>query len=210
MKKPLLIVGAGGSAREVAWLAARTTRWNVLAFVEDTPHSPALNGIPILNFEDASDRFPETKVVVAVGSTKGRKLLRERCKSLGFRDATLIDPSAIVGDRVDIGPGSVICAGAIVTVDCRIGEAVQINVRSTISHNDDLGDYVTVSPGVNIAGWVTVKPGAFLGVGSRIIDGKPDNRLVIGEWATVAGGACVIRNVEDGAMVAGVPAIRKK
>ena len=210
MKKPLVIVGAGGFAREVAWLAGRTGEWDLLAFVEDSPHCALLNGTPVLTFDNAHSLHPGTNAVIAVGSTSGRKLLRERCLSLGFVDATLIDPSAIIGDRVQIGPGSVICAGVTITVDCHIGAAAHINLHSTLGHNVRFEEYVTVSPGANVSGWVTVKRGAFLGTGCQIIDGKADDRLVVGEWATIAGGACVIRNVEDGALVAGVPAVRKK
>jgi acetyltransferase-like isoleucine patch superfamily enzyme len=73
-----------------------------------------------------------------------------------------------------------------------------------------VGDFSTVSPGVNIAGNVHVGEGVFFGVGANVINGVHSRPLVIGDGAVVAAGACVTRDVEPNSMVAGVPAIRKR
>lgn len=206
MTRPLIIVGSAGMARDAAWLADRTGIWELVAFVEDSPRAPLLNDVPVLTFEAAVKRHPQAQVVTAVGSPAVRKMLRERALEMGFAEATLVDPDARIAHRVVLGPGSVVCAGATISVDSQIGAAALVNMNSTVGHDALWDDYVTVSPGVNIAGWVAVGEGAFMGIGSQIIEGKDGAPLVIGAWSTVAGGACVIRAVEARTMVAGVPA----
>lgn len=208
MSNPLVIIGAGGFAREVAWLASRTGSYEVVAFVEDSPRD-ALHGVPVMNFTDAAQRHPGVRTVTAVGSPTVRKLLRERALALGFTEATLIDPDARIGHRVHLGPGAVICAGVVMTVDAQIGAAAQVNLNATVGHDASWGDYVTVSPGVNLSGWVAIDEGGFLGTGAQVIEGRPDAHLTIGAWSTVAAGACVIRDVAPGTLVAGVPAQAK-
>ena len=71
---------------------------------------------------------------------------------------TYIDKHAIILDRntVDIGKGSVICAGSILTSNINIGEFSQINLCSTIGHDTKTGSFLTTAPGVHINGESTI------------------------------------------------------
>ncbi len=82
-----------------------------------------------------------------------------------------------------------------------------INAASVISHDTKLDAYVTINPGVNLAGNVTVGEGCYLGIGCSVIQG-----ISIGEWSTVGAGAAVIRDLPDRVTAVGVPAqvIRSK
>ena len=55
-----------------------------------------------------------------------------------------------------------------------------------ISHDDQIEDYVTVAPGVNIAGNVTIHEGAYIGFGTSIRE-----KITIGPWSVIGGGAFV-------------------
>ena len=57
------------------------------------------------------------------------------------------------------------------------------------------------APGGVLAGLVDVGEGAMIGVHATVLP-----RLKIGAWATVGGGAVVVRDVPEGAVVAGNPA----
>ena len=62
-------------------------------------------------------------------------------------------------------------------------------------------DYVSIMPGVNIAGCVFLAEGCYLGTGCSIVQGKN-----VGKYAKVGAGAVVIEDVPPYSTVVGVPA----
>lgn len=208
----IAIYGAGGFAREVAWLAQSCSEkqpvYEVACFIDDDPstHGSLLNGIPILGLAEAWARFPEARVVGGVGSPHTRERLMEKAAHAGFAFATIVHPRVEMSQWIEIGCGTVICAGNILTTNIVLGEHVQINLDCTIGHDVVMGPYATLSPGVHVSGCVTIGKRAYIGTGAVIINGTRDEPIVIGEDAVVGAGACVIRSVPAGVTVVGVPA----
>ncbi|MDE2150035.1 MAG: acetyltransferase [Gammaproteobacteria bacterium] len=204
----LCIFGAGGSGREVAWLAEQAYGGNVSrCFVVDDPRyleSPT-DGIPISLLSELTPS-KHTRFVVALGDPRQRRRIVDMIASAGYRFATLIHPRVEISPSVRVGLGTVICANSVVTCNVVIGSHVQVNVNCSISHDSTLGDYCTISPGVNITGNVHLGPGVFVGTNACFVNGRPDHPLTIGEGAVIAAGACVIADVPPHVLVAGVPA----
>lgn len=208
--KKLYILGAGGFGREVAWLVERINAveptWELAGFIDDdkTTHGKLLGGYPILGGCDHLLSIEEEVwAVCAVGSAKIRKNIVEKIqghKNINF--ATLIDPSVLLSGRVQVGKGSIICAGTIITVDVRIGSHVIINLDCTIGHDAVLQDFVTVYPSVNISGNVAVNECAELGTGAQIIQGKK-----IGKETVVGAGAVVVKDLPEKCTAVGSPAV---
>ncbi len=208
----LYIFGAGGFGREVAWLAEQAFGGEVkLAFLVDSLAflSEPVNGVPV-RLLGGIVVAPTDRFVVAVGDPLLRRKAVIACVEAGLTSATLIHPRVEISRHVEIGAGSVICAGSIITTNVVIGQQVHVNLDCTIGHDVCVGDFATLSPGVHVSGNVEIGAGAFIGTGVNIINGKSGQPLVIGEGAIVAAGACVTKSVEAGAMVAGVPALRKR
>ena len=208
----LFIFGAGGFAREVAWLAEQSWGESVeLCFLVDQAEylSDPVNDVPVVMLNDVvakgDDRF-----VVAVADAALRRRAAAACGAKGLQPATLVHPRAEASVRNEIGEGSVICAGSVLTTNIRLGQHVQINLDCTIGHDAVLGDYTTLAPGVHVSGNVHIGSDVLVGTGANIIDGSAANPLMIGDGAIIAAGACVTKPVEAGAMVAGVPAVRKR
>lgn len=210
----LLIFGAGGFGREVAWLAQQCRGESAdIVFCVDQPRylCEAVNGIPVRLLADfSSDRGDRLAYVVALGDPAQRMRAVGLCTALGMRPATLVHPRVEASRWIEIGAGSILCAGVIATTNITIGAHVHINLDCTIGHDVVIGDYATLSPGVHVSGNVTIGSGAFIGTGATIINGSGDSPLAIGEGAVIAAGACVTKPVEPRAMVAGVPAVRKR
>lgn len=207
--KKLFIIGAGGFGRETAWLAERINEaspaWDIKGFLDDNEelHGTVQDGYPVLGgCSHLRDMKEDVYAVVAIGSAVAKREIAD--KMAGYRHvhfATLIDPSVIRSGRVEIGVGSIICAGTILTTDIRIGKHVIINLDCTVGHDAVIGDYATVYPSANISGNVTVGEEAELGTGAEIIQGKR-----IGDRAVLGAGAVVIRDIESDCTAVGSPA----
>jgi sugar O-acyltransferase (sialic acid O-acetyltransferase NeuD family) len=117
----------------------------------------------------------------------------------------LIHPKSYVSRHAEIGEGVFIGANCTIGPGSILRNHVFIHNKVTVGHDSVLNEYVRLNPGSNIAGHVVISEGAMIGLGANVIE-----ELVIGRRAVVAAGAVVTRDVEDYAMVAGVPAVVKK
>lgn len=208
----IAIYGAGGFAREVAWLAESCSSDNrpikVVCFIDDneSTHGSMINDIPSMSLESAIQRFPNAAVVGGVGTPKVRQALMQKAMSAGFSFETLVHPRVECSKWVQIGEGAVVCAGNILTTNVRLGEQVQINLDCTIGHDVEMGSYTTLAPGVHVSGCVQFGERVYVGTGAVIINGTADKPIVIGDDAVIGAGACVTKSVDAGATVVGIPA----
>lgn len=209
--KDIVIIGAGGFGREVAWLIERinkvTPTWKIKGFIDDNEKiwGTYEDNYKVLGGEDYLKKCGEIFAVCAVGSAKVRKEIVEKYKNSNVIFATIIDPSVVISDRVEIGEGTIICAGTIVTVDVKIGRHVIINLDCTIGHDDVIENFVTINPSVNISGNVLIGRGTELGTGMQIIQGKK----ICGNTIIGAGAVVVKDCIESGTYV-GNPARKIK
>lgn len=211
-QQPIVIYGAGGFAREVAWLAEACAvplpQYKVLCFIDDNPAATGklLNDIPVLSLAEAAARFPGVGLAVGIGAPRTRELLTTKACAAGFTPVTLIHPRVERSHWISYGAGVVICAGNILTTNIQIGNHVQINLDCTIGHDVVMADYATLAPGVHVSGCVQIGRRAYIGTGAVIINGTQEHPIIIGDDAVVGAGACVARSVAVGVTVVGVPA----
>lgn len=209
--KDLYIIGAGGFGREVAWLVERINKvnptWNIKGFIDDNESlwGTKEDAYNVVGGCDYLKTLGDVYAVCAVGSARVRKIIIGKLKGSNVKFATVIDPAAIVSNRVEVGEGTIICAGTIITVDIKIGNYVIINLDCTLGHDDVIADYVTVYPSVNISGNVTVGECSELGTGMQIIQGKN-----IAPNTIVGAGAVVVKDLNESGTYVGSPAKRIK
>lgn len=204
--RKLVLVGVGGFGREVAWLVERINQqeptWELLGFVDDNPQlqGKVIGGYPVLG--DCAWLQAQDESIFAcctIGSARVRALVIEKLPGRKF--ATLVDPSVLMSDRVQIGEGCIACAGTILTVDISLGRHVIVNWDCTIGHDAVLEDFVTLYPSVNISGNTVLGRGVEMGTGSQIIQG-----LTVSAGAIVGAGAVVVKDIKEAGTYVGAPA----
>lgn len=208
-QKDIVIIGCGGFAREVAWLIEdineSSKQWNLKGFIDDNKnlHGKIVNGYKVLGGFEFLNNKSELYYVCAVGNSIVReKIIKEKCSQYNIKPAILIHPSVIMNKGYnDIGQGSIICAGNIITVNTKIGNHTIINLDCTIGHDVVIGEFSTIYPSVNISGNCNIGNNCEIGTGTQIIQGK-----VVGDKVIIGAGAVVINNIEDYSVAVGAPA----
>lgn len=213
MAEDIVVVGAGGFGRETLDVieainaASAEPVWRVVGIVDDGPADVQLERLAargcahIGSMAEAADALTASWSIVAIGDPRIREKIAGRVDELRGRAATLVHPRAVVGSRLRIGAGSVVCGGVQLSTNVDVGRHVHVNPGAIIGHDSVLDDFVSVNPGAVISGDVRVGVGSLVGAGAVVLQG-----LAVGEHATVGAAACVTRPVADGATVKGVPA----
>ena len=69
-------------------------------------------------------------------------------------------------------------------------------------HDAEIGDYVTIAPRAVLLGRVKIEENVFIGANSTILPG-----VVVARNSIIGAGAVVTKNVPEGTIAKGVPAV---
>ncbi len=206
--KNIVIVGAGGFGREVKIIIDDINKVNsdykFLGFYDDNIDKGLMvNGFPVLGtINDLNNLKEEIFVALGVGEPRTKMNLVNLLSNKNLKFTTLIHPSSIISsDEVNIGKGTIICAGTIITCNIQIKDFVTINLMCTVGHDTLIKDYCSFMPSVNVSGEVEVQECVYVGTGAKII-----NRLQIGKNTIVGAGAVVSKSLPENCTAVGIPA----
>lgn len=202
----LLLIGSSGLAREVLACVRENGQFDVVGVLDDdeSKTGSAVDGAPVIGPASHALRYPEARVVVCIGSGKGRERVVARLAGLGFprhRFATVVDPSVRVPYCCEIGPGSILLGNVTMTAGITVGSHVVMMPGVTLTHDVVVEDFATLGAGVSLGGGVRIGRAAYLGMNSCVRE-----RTRVGAGTRVGMGAAVLGDVPDGETWAGVPA----
>ncbi len=197
--KPIIVIGSGGHAKVII-STIRAAGGQVQAVLDDDPKKweTTVLGVPVRSSAERSRDFEHCRVVVGIGSARARKNVVDQ---LDVEFPVVVHPNSFVDPTAQLGPGTVVFAGAVIQPGARVGAHAIINSGATVDHDCRIGDYVQVAPGANVCGNVTVGEGTFVGAGAAVIE-----NLSIGEWSIIGAASAVVQNVPDGVVAVGCPA----
>ena len=204
-----MVVGAGGHARETAWVA-EASGFHVVGFV--------VSDLTALTHRDSRERVlgdfgwlaghvaDYDAIAVGIGTPSARVRVADAVTTLvpDCEWPTLVHPSAVVDPSVvRLERGAYVGAGVIATVGIRLGPWSCLNFGCTVGHETEIGRGSVVNPGANISGGVKIGDEVLVGSGAKVLQ-----YLRVGERAKIGAGAVVIRDVDPDTTVVGVPARR--
>lgn len=206
--KPLVILGAGGFAREtldiVEAINAVQPTWDMLGFLVDSNYGQPgeiVNDKPILGDLEWLRSNRGVHIICGIGAPEVRYRLIQRLKVIHSTFATLVHPSVISTRWNTCAEGVVIAAGCVLSNNIHISEHVHINPTCTIGHDTQIDPFVSLAPGVRVSGNVHLYEGSYIGTGANIIQKK-----AIGAWSIIGAGSTVVKDVPPNTTVVGSPA----
>jgi len=205
MKKDLVIVGAGGFGREIAWQISELGQYSILGYIDSDARlqGQKINGLPVLGDSQwLLGLRDEICAVICIGNSRSRKhVYNELSKNPNINFPTIIASNVRYSNSVTFGQGCIICLSTVLTVNITLGDFVIANLDCTIGHDAVLENFATLYPSVNVSGGVHVKACAEIGTGANIIQGK-----TIGENTIIGAGAVVTKDIPSNCTAVGTPA----
>jgi len=213
MTERVVVIGASGFGREcldvLDAMAAAGVDLQVLGVVDDTPSEANLTRLAargVAHLGTIADWLAHgdtvTRYVLGIGNPAVRRRIVARLDAAGLAPFTAVHPSATFGASTTLADGVVVCAGACVSNNVRLGRHVHVNPNATIGHDADLRDFVSINPAAVISGEVVVGEETLVGAAATVLQG-----LMVGERTVIGAGAVVTKSVPPDVVVKGVPGV---
>lgn len=209
----VVVVGASGFGREaldvLEAMIASGEPVQIIGVLDDGPSELNLSrladrGISYLGTVDwwLANGDRDARFVLGIGSPAIRRRLVGILEDAGMRPFTAVHPTASFGARTQLMDGVVVCAGAVVSTNVRLGRYVYVNPNATIGHDAVLCDYVSINPNATISGEVQIDEQTLVGASATVLQ-----NLSVGERTVIGAGAVVTKNVPSDVVVKGVPGV---
>lgn len=212
MKRKIIVLGAGGFAREVKWLIQDIERTNNSAsfagyVVSDLARVGAHDSREEIRGDlewlvQAKSEFDA--LAIGIGNPQVRLQLAHQLQTEFSPEwwVPLVHPTVQMDfDSCSIAHGVVLCAGNIATVNVVFEPYCMVNLNCTIGHEAIIGAGSVINPGTNISGGVVLEEGVLVGTGAQILQ-----YVQVGKGAVVGAGAVVTKDVAPYETVVGIPA----
>ena len=202
----MLVTGAGGFARQLIEAFEPKELEKLLFFDHDKKKNKIFGEFEVIHLVDAAyEYFDKTdkRYCMGIGVPRVRKKMNDLFKHYQNSElVSVISKKAVISQYVQkIGLGVSILDNAIIEGDVDLGFGCMINLRATIAHECEIGDYTEIAPGVNISGNCKIGKFCRIGTGATMIP-----NITIGDNVTVGAGAVITESYGDNLVLAGVPA----
>ncbi|MCH4551252.1 acetyltransferase [Aestuariibaculum lutulentum] len=206
----MIIVGAKGFAKEILQIVSvdmGITDEHIVFFDNVSSDLPdkVYDRFQILKSFEALEQYKkqtaDISFVLGLGNPKFREKLFNVFIERECQPVSVFSKHTDIGSfDVEIGEGTSVMSGSIITNSISIGKGCLINLNTTIGHDSTIGDFVEVSPNVNISGRCCVGKGSIIGTNAILLPG-----IHVGMNVVIGAGSVITKNVPDNCTVVGVP-----
>lgn len=200
MAAGFVIVGASAFGRQIAEYV-QDAGHTVEGFVDDNTAVDLPHGMPLLGTTEELQASESGRFLIAVAEPRTRKAIAARLAARGAQPGSFAHPTAFVSTTASIGAGTVICPFAHVGLEAQVGEHVLVNSYAFVGHHATLGPYSALMGFACVNGGGTLGEGVYVGTHASI---NPNRK--IGEWAKVASGSIVYKDMGERVLITGNPA----
>ncbi len=200
----LVIIGAGNVGGFLAFnqnLFAE--QFNIIGFLDDDAAKlgQEFYGLKVLgNTEHLFTMDKSISVAIGIGFPKAKRKVFEKIKDNGNDFPSFISSKAWVSNNVTVGKGVILYPGVSINYQTVVNDFVIMNMNCAIGHDCTIGKFCALAPGVNLGGFTVLEEAVDMGIGSAT-----KQNIVVGKEAVIGGQSMLIKNVEPGKKVAGVP-----
>lgn len=203
MTQPIVVLGAGGFARQVPSLIrdinAAAPKYDIVGFL--APEDSVTRGSLHLLGNDQELSGLDARYVIGIGIPRLRAALDEFATGRARETVTLVHPQTSTEMDISVGPGSIIMPGVRLQVGSSLGRHVLVNANAVVGHDCHVEDHTVLSPLSMLAGDVHIGHRVLIGAGAVVLPGRK-----VGDDAVIGAGAVVTTDIPAGACAMGVPA----
>ena len=208
IKEKILIIGGGNVGGFIINnINDFTEKHEVIGILDDdlSKLGKELWGVKVLGQIKDLDKVLEQHNKIGIVISIANPLVKEKIVKNLNQYTQLYYPNFIhkntwISNKVELGIGNIIYPGVSINYETTLKDFITINMNASFGHNCTLNNYVTISPGVNLAGFTIVGQSTFIGINACCIQGHS-----IGKWSTIGAGAVIIKDLPDYAVVVGNP-----
>jgi len=202
-EKQVVIIGNNDFANLMFYYLTEHDKNKVVAFSVDSEYikEEIFNGIPVIKFETIEYDYPPNRydVLIAIGALNMNDVRKKKflqCKSKGYNIASYVHSTSIISADVVIGEGNIILEKCLIQPFVKIGDGNLFWNDTSIVHNDEIGNYNTISVGVSLSGFVKIKENCYIGNSAMIHE-----KIIIDDYTLIGAGAYVKSNTDKHSVI---------
>ena len=205
MKEKLYIFGSGGHAKVILSEVLISNRYNEIIFVNPNSrrNEIIINNTSFEVINNITTIIPENSFgIIGIGDLHTRLSIAKEIDSKipNFKWATIISKNITIAEDVIIKEGTVVISGSIINTGTTIGKHCIINTRSSIDHDNKIGDFVNICPSVVTGGNVIIGEASDIGISSVI-----KNNICIERNVVIGGNSFVNKDCLPNSLYYGSP-----
>ena len=201
----VVIIGAGGFAREVAallWECFSPDEFRLKGFLARNKQELHGFNLGATVIGDPENYIPtkNERMLLAIGDIDARRRTVAALRQHGARFLTMVHPTAVVAETAVIGTGTILYPFTTVSNGAVLADYVHLSLYASAGHDSHVGKFCLLSPYATLNGFAVLEDEVFMGSHSMVGPG-----YTVGKESKISANTSVLHNVPARSFVHGVP-----